>query len=195
MDPGNPSRRQFVCNSVSGISSAWLALRWPAILAAQQHAQHAAESSQPPKFEFFSPEQAVEVEAIAAQIIPTDDQPGAREARVIFFIDRVLVTLERDKQPAYRQGLKEVEQKTRDMFPGSKAFSSLNSEQQIQLLSAIEKSQFFELVRFHTIAGFLANPEYGGNYNQAGWKLIGFEREMRFQPPFGFYDAEENKAG
>lgn len=194
MNPGDPSRRQFVRNSISGISSAWLALRWPAVLAAQQHAQRAAESGQSPKFDFFSPEQAVEVEAIAAQIIPTDDKPGAREARVIFFIDRVLVTLERDKQPAYTKGLKNIEQKARDMFPGSKTFSSLSSEQQIELLSAIEKSEFFELVRFHTIVGFLANPEYGGNYNQAGWKLIGFENQMRYQPPFGYYDTEENKS-
>jgi len=195
MNQGDPSRRQFVRSSISGISSAWLSLRWPAILAAQRHAEHAAESGQSAKFEFFSAQQAVEVEAIAAQIIPTDDKPGAREARVIFFIDRVLVTLERDKQPVYTQALKDLEQKTQDMFPGSKAFSSLSSEQQIQLLTAIQKSEFFELVRFHTVVGFLANPEHGGNFNQAGWKLIGFENQMRFQPPFGYYDAEENKSG
>jgi hypothetical protein len=43
--------------------------------------------------------------------------------------------------------------------------------------------------------GFLAKPEYGGNYNRAGWKLIGFEDQMTYQPPFGYYDAEENKQG
>ncbi len=65
------SRRQFLLGSVSGLSSAWLALRWPAIVAAQEHAQRAAQSS-PAKFQFFSSQDAVEVEAIAAQVIPGD---------------------------------------------------------------------------------------------------------------------------
>ena len=38
--------------------------------------------------------------------------------------------------------------------------------------------------------GFLANPEYGGNYEQAGWKHIGFEDRFFFTPPFGFYDRD-----
>jgi len=48
-------------------------------------------------------------------------------------------------------------------------------------------------VRLHTIMGFLAKPEYGGNYNQSGWKVIGFEDQMTYKPPFGYYDAEESK--
>src|SRR2546426_8090351 len=76
MNTGNSSRRQFLLGSVSGLSSAWLAVRWPAILAAQEHAQRAAESGQPAQFQFFSPQEAVEIEAVAAQIIPSDDAPG-----------------------------------------------------------------------------------------------------------------------
>jgi gluconate 2-dehydrogenase gamma chain len=106
---GEASRRQFLLGSVSGLSSAWLALRWPAILAAQEHAQRTAASGQPAQFQFFSAEEAVEFEAVAAQIIPSDDTPGAREARVIYFIDRVLATFDRDKQPAYTQGLKDLQ--------------------------------------------------------------------------------------
>jgi len=193
MNPGNASRRQFLLGSASGLSSAWLALRWPGILAAQAHAQHAAESGQPASFQFFSPEEAVEIEAVAAQIIPSDDAPGAREARVVYFIDHVLVTFDRDKQPAYTQGLKDLQHKTVELFPGTKRFSSLTSPQQIQLLTAIEKTEFFELVRVHTIMGYLSRPEYGGNHDQAGWKLIGFQDEMTFDPPFGYYDSEYNK--
>jgi len=70
------SRRQFLLGSVSGLSSAWLALRWPAILAAQEHAHRAATSGQPAQFRFFSPEEAAEIEAVAAQIIPSDDAPS-----------------------------------------------------------------------------------------------------------------------
>ena len=190
MNIGEASRRQFLLGSVSGLSSAWLALRWPAILAAQEHAQRAAASGQPAQLQFFSPEQAVEIEAVAAQIIPSDDAPGAREARVIHFIDRVLFTFDSDKQPAYTQGLKDLRQRTQVLFPSVNRFSSLTSAQQIQVLTAIERSDFFELVRQHTIIGFLAKPSYGGNQKQIGWKVIGFEDRMTNAPPFGYYDRE-----
>jgi gluconate 2-dehydrogenase gamma chain len=189
MNIGEASRRQFLLGSVSGLSSAWLASRWPAILAAQEHAQN-AESGRPAQFQFFSPEEAVEVEAMAAQIIPSGDTPGAQEARVIYFIDRVLITFDRDKQPAYTQGLKDLRQRTQVLFPSVNRFSSLTPAQQIQVLTAIEKTDFFELVRLHTIMGFLAKPEYGGNHDQVGWKLIGFEDRMTYVPPFGYYDRE-----
>ena len=33
---------------------------------------------------------------------------------------------------------------------------------------------FFNLLLAHTIAGFFADPVYGGNRDMVGWKLIGF---------------------
>ena len=159
------SRRVFLIRSCSGISSAWLASHLPDILAAHEHAHRAAQISPPRKLEFFSPEQAAEVEAVAAQIIPSDGSPGAREARVIYFIDRALTTFDRDKQKQYNKGLKELQAKVRKLFPPAKKFSAMSEPQQVKLLKEIEKTEFFELVRVHTIVGFLANPEYGGNYN------------------------------
>ena len=189
----NNSRRQFLIHSATGLGGAWLSLHWPAILAAQNHAREAANSPTAPAFQFLSLEQAAEVEAAAAQIIPADDTPGAREARVIYFIDRALVTFDKDKQPAYLQGIRELQAKTRELFPQAKSFAELSSPQQIEVLHAIEKTDFFELLRLHTIMGFFARPEYGGNYEQVGWKLIGMEDEMTYEPPFGYYDAEYNK--
>jgi gluconate 2-dehydrogenase gamma chain len=130
---------------------------------------------------------------MAAQIIPSGDIPGAQEARVIYFIDRVLVTFDRDKQPAYTQGLKDLRQRAQVLFPSVNRFSSLTPAQQIQVLTAIEKTDFFELVRLHTIMGFLAKPGYGGNHDQVGWKLIGFEDRMTYAAPFGYYDREFGK--
>jgi len=192
MDADN-TRRRFLLSSALGLSSAWLALRWPAIVAAQQHAQRSGKSGQSASFEFFAPQDALEIEAVAAQIIPSDDAPGAREARVIYFIDRALMTFDVDKQLAYTQGLEDLQQKTLELFPVAGGFSSLSSAQQIQLLTGIEHSGFFELVRLHTIMGYLSHPDYGGNHNQAGWKLIGFEDKMTYAPPFGYYDTEYNK--
>ena len=190
MNNGSGTRRRFLIRSGAGLSSAWLTLHWPAVLAAQDHAHRAAESPVPAPLQFFSAEQAAEIEAVTAQVIPTDDTPGAREAQVVHFIDRALITFDRDKQPAYTQGLKDLENKTKSLFPQADKFSSLSQAQQVQLLEAIEQTEFFELLRVHTIIGFLARPDYGGNHGEVGWKLIGFENKGVYSPPFGYYDAE-----
>jgi gluconate 2-dehydrogenase gamma chain len=189
MKKSGASRRSFL----AGSASAWLAASWPGIVAAQKHAQGVAQSGAPGKLEFFSAEQAAAVEAVTAQIIPSDETPGAREARTVHFIDRALATFERDKQAAYAEGLLDLEAKARDVSGGSGKFSSLTSAQQIQALTAIEKTPFFALVRMHTVVGFFANPEYGGNESKIGWKLMGFEDKFNYQPPFGYYDANYKK--
>jgi gluconate 2-dehydrogenase gamma chain len=109
---------------------------------------------------------------------------------VIYFIDRALATFESDRRDLYIQGLKELQMKTEELFPPVSRFSELTGEQQIAVLRAVEKTAFFEVVRLHTIAGFLANPEYGGNYDKVGWKLIGFDDKYAYEPPFGFYDRD-----
>ena len=126
---------------------------------------------------------------MASHIIPTDDTPGAREARVLYFIDRALVTFERSRQPDYVQGLADLQAQTRQLVPSASRFSALTSAQQIQVLTAMEKSPFFNLVRTHTISGFFASPVHGGNAGKVGWKLVGYDDSLNFKPPFGYYDA------
>lgn len=188
------SRRSFLAGSATGLSSAWFASHWSGILAAQEHAQRVARSGQPGKFEFFSPEQAAEVESVAAQIIPRDETPGAREAGCVYFIDRALTTFDRERQAVYTQGLGSLQAKTRELFPSASKFSGLTSVQQIQVLKAIETTPFFAQVRVHTITGFVANAEYGGNQDKIGWNLIGFEGKFHYEPPFGYYDRESKSA-
>jgi gluconate 2-dehydrogenase gamma chain len=190
MDDQDISRRNFMIKSGASLGAAWLLSRLPEIEAAQEHAHHAALAQAPAKFEFFTPEQSVEVEAIAEQILPTDSTPGAREARVVYFIDRALATFAAVDRVLFVEGLKDLQKKTRKRFGKATKFSSLNSSQQTELLKGIEKGEFFELIRTMTILGMFSNPEYGGNYNQIGWKLLGFEDQFHFKSPFGFYDAE-----
>ena len=128
---------------------------------------------------------------------PRSFPPTIRRARtrpaVVYFIDRALMTFLRGSQPVYTQGLKDLQAKTKELFPSAGRFSALTSAQQIQLLTAIEKTPFFTTVRTHTITGMFASPTHGGNYNKAGWKLIGFEDTLNFKPPFGYYDATAAK--
>jgi gluconate 2-dehydrogenase gamma chain len=189
MSTQGKSRRAFLVESLSGVGAAWVAANHTGILATHEYVLEAAQSGQPVKFAFLTPEQAAEVEAMTAQIIPTDSTPGAREARVVQFIDRALVTFEKGRQPAYTQGLKDLQAKTKELFPSASMFSTLTSDQQIQALKAIEETPFFNLVRTHTITGFFASPAHGGNYNKIGWKLVSYDDSLNFKPPFGYYDA------
>jgi gluconate 2-dehydrogenase gamma chain len=160
------------------------------IAAAQQHAHEAVQSSTPPPLQTLDPVMAAEIDVITSQIVPSTDGPGAHEAGVVYFIDRALTTFDADLREAYRTGMAEVEKKRREMFPNSANIAALANDQQIQLIHAIEATDFFELVRTHTLYGLLGNPSYGGNRDRIGWKLIDFEDRMAFQPPFGYYDAQ-----
>ena len=77
---------------------------------------------------------------------------------------------------------------------GVARFSALSPAQQIEALRSIEKTPFFNAIRTHTVIGFFANPEYGGNDGKVGWKLIGFDDAFHFKPPFGSYDRDAHKA-
>lgn len=165
---------------------------WADLVSAQEHAAHAVQASVPPHFETLDRATAPEIEAIASQIIPGGDSPGAREAGVIYFIDRALSTFAADQREAYRTGMAGVQEKRKALFPASTSIAGLTAEQQIELVRSIEKTEFFELLRTHTVLGFLGNPSYGGNRGKAGWKLIGFDDRMVFEPPFGYYDAQDH---
>jgi gluconate 2-dehydrogenase gamma chain len=199
------SRRTFLLRASAGVSAAWVSANWPALLSAAKHAHNAAKAAEPPKLEFFTPEQAIEIDAISARIIPTDEMPGAREAGVVYFIDRGLATFAADEQKTYREGLPEFQARVSEMFPNVAKFSASMPEQQDEVLHSFDENarstrrpfrarpgaqNFFETLRQHTISGFLIDPDYGGNDSGAGWKVIGREREHMFQAPFGYYDKD-----
>lgn len=184
------SRRSFLLASVTGVPAAWVAANYPGILAAQEHVRLAVKAGQAPPLTFFTEAQAAEVEAMAAQIIPTDESPGAREAHCLYFIDRALSGFARSSQPQYTKGLQDLQAKTQELYPGTDKFSALTSGQQIKVMTAIEKTPFFRTVRTHTVIGFFSRPVHGGNADKVGWKLIGYDDSLNFKPPFGYYDAQ-----
>ena len=116
---------------------------------------------------------------------------SAREARVINFIDRALTTFAKNSQAAYTKGIDELQAQTKQLFPTATKFSALTGPQQIQVLTAMEKTPFFNTVRTHTIIGFFASPVHGGNQDKIGWKLIGYDDSLNHRPPFGYYDAQD----
>ncbi len=185
--PSSPiSRREWTLATLGLAAPAEVAEAW-------QHAHQAAGAARPAKLETLSADEAREIEAIASRIIPSDGTPGAREAGVIYFIDRALGTWQAEHRDTYRKGMAEVQSLRERMFPGSSAIAALSGSDQDRLVAAFEKTPFFELLRTHTAFGFLGSPVHGGNRDGVGWTHIGFEDKASFSPPFGFYDAQAMK--
>lgn len=133
---------------------------------------------------FFSEEQGRTAEAICEQIIPTDQDPGAVWAGVVNYIDRQLLGPYRYLQESYRQGIAGVDETSVAMF--GKRFADLPDEQQIEVLTAMEKDEapgdtwkehsarsFFNLMVDHTMQGFYGSPRHGGNRDYVSWEMLG----------------------
>jgi len=148
------------------------------------HAVHAQ------AFEHLSPADAVDVEAACAEIIPTDDTPGAREAKVVYFIDKALGTFAKNQRDVWLKGVQELRARADKRHPGTKSFAALPTADRIAVIASLEKDKhpFFDELRGATVAGMFANPDYGGNQGKVGWKLIGFEDRYSWAAPFGWYD-------
>ena len=194
MSPKSPARRQFLSGGASITSAAFLSLNWADIAAAAQQADHMAHMAEstaaPVGFTTLTPAEATEVEAIASQIIPSGESPGAREAGVVYFIDRALGTFLASELPALRRGLEDFQRNFAAHSSTGKPFSAVGPAYQRAWLHEVEATPFFNSVRRLTLVGLIALPKYGGNRNKLGWKLIGFEDRHFWQPPFGHYDAD-----
>jgi Gluconate 2-dehydrogenase subunit 3 len=184
------SRRSFLL-STGGIAGAtWLTLNWPDIAAAAHHAEQTAAPGVSAAFKFLTPTEAAQVEAISAQIIPSGTTAGAREARVVHFIDYALTAVFPYVAPEFRELLTDFQKTYEAQHPGAGGFAAASADQQIAHLRSIESTAFFSRIRFLTVLGFLASPRYGGNANGLGWKALGFEDQHIFTPPFGYYDRD-----
>ena len=176
------------------MAAAWLTADVSKLLEAANHAVRAGRENPPPPLQFLSAAQAADLDAATAQIFPTDDTPGAHEARVVYFIDRALATWQKDQRRVFTNGLAELTKRARALTGGngsSKPFAGLSRDQQHDVIASLEKDDhpFFNTLRGATIAGMFANPEYGGNYRKIGWQLLGFNDQFSWAAPFGWYDA------
>ena len=140
---------------------------------------------------FFTAAEAQTVQAICAQLIPSDRDPGAKEAGVVNYIDIQLTRPFRRYQGTYRRGIASVDAASRCKF--GKPFVQLNSAQQIDALNAVEEKSgaFFDLILSHARQGFYGDPRHGGNRHMASWKMLG----LPFPPVRGRQHYEGSEAG
>jgi gluconate 2-dehydrogenase gamma chain len=190
MNHDDVSRRAFLQAMGGALGVSLLALNWSEVANAAHEAHMAAQIPGGATPGFLTSAEAADVEAIAAQIIPSDGTPGAREAGVIHFIDRALATFFTRMDDSFRAQLAGFQAACRARYPNAASFAALASDQQIEFLKTVDQTPFFTSMKLLTLFGMFTMPAYGGNRDGAGWKLIGFEDLHAFQPPFGYYDRD-----
>ena len=135
---------------------------------------------------FFTEDEIKLVEAIAEQIIPSDNWLGGRESGVANFLDIQLTGPYRRLQQDYRKGLAGIENTCAEKF--HRTFEDLSWEIQTTVLQEMEagtlegevwrnrfSETFFELLRSHCLQGYYGSPRHGGNKNYVSFKMIGLD--------------------
>ena len=149
----------------------------------------------PHRFNVLAQDEAETLELIADRIFPKTDTPGAVEIGAINYIDIALGGDYAALLPLYRRGIRAVNRHARAKFGGP--FRSLSDELRDTVLTAFEQgliiefknaAEFFETVRCHVLEGVFCEPQYGGNKDMIGWRLVNFPGQQ-----FGYADAYVNR--
>lgn len=160
----------------------WSGGIWAAALTARPLAALAAQQSTVPTT--LKTSEWKSVAAACEQIIPTADGYGATAANCVNFIDKLLANEERTSLPLYRQALADLDRHAQARW--QKSFAGAGADVQRECLENLEdgslqhwqaalgQQPFFEMLRFHTILGFLAAPKFGGNADFSGWRALKF---------------------
>lgn len=178
------SRREFlhrcgICTGILVLPPAWS--KMPVCPHPQSSEAGASQPAWPLEFRFFKPAQAAAVEAVADQIIPADQQPGAKWAGVVHYIDLILTSDLKDLCPAYTQGIRHLDalaQKNTGRMFAELQFTHQTSvlerlqHDQTAIMNGLSGRDFFELMRRHTLEGFFGDPKH--NRDSVGWKVLGF---------------------
>ncbi len=140
-------------------------------------------------------DQAKVIEAVTSRILPSvDGRPGAHEAGVVYFIDRSLATFNAAQKKLYADGVEDLNRRAGAKVTGTASFAALAARAAGRIAPRRSRTRrSSRRARFDTIVGTFALPTWGGNRDYAGWHMLGFEHQPRFQAPFGFYDADANR--
>jgi gluconate 2-dehydrogenase gamma chain len=143
----------------------------------------------------LTPEESKILAAVADRIFPRTETPGAVEIGAVQYIEIALAGDYAVLAPVYRRGLRAIERCAKAKF--RRAFCLLSGAQKDEVLVDFETGavpgfklavDFFEIVRCHVLEGVFCEPQYGGNSDMIGWRLVDFPGQQ-----FGYADAYINK--
>ena len=191
---GDLHNRRVFLRAAAAAGATWTIADLGHVEDALAWASRTADEKTPSQLAVLTRHEGEVIGSAAARILPSvDGRAGAREAGVIYFIDRSLFTFNVAQRELYSRGVADLDARAAGNSKAGQTFVTLTPERQDEVLREIEHTRFFEALRFDTIAGTFALPSWGGNRDYAGWHLLGMTHQARFDPPFGYYDAEVNK--
>ena len=95
------------------------------------------------------------ISAIASQMVPTTDQPGAAEVGVVVYVNSE-IRRDAELMQLYREGLADINETSRSQL--GQPFHRLAFNQRRRILQEIEESRFFSTIRQHTVEAFYGSP-------------------------------------
>ncbi|MBS1829982.1 MAG: gluconate 2-dehydrogenase subunit 3 family protein [Acidobacteria bacterium] len=114
-------------------------------------------------------------------IVPADQDPGAKEAGVVHFIDQQLAGAHKRFVGRYRTELPKLDAACRAAT--GKGLAELGLRERTAFLERVDQGEvaggaFFQLVVDHTMQGFYGAPKHGGNRDGVSWRMMGIEKMM-----------------
>jgi len=136
----------------------------------------------------FTDDEYKTVAAACERIIPKDEDPGALDANVPVYIDKMLTSPELHKmREDFLGGLDALMRRAQRMW--KKNFWEATADEQDDLIRLFRDSaadsgeaHFYDSLVVLTLEGLLGDPSYGGNKDRIGWALVGFGTS---EPPMG----------
>ena len=113
--------------------------------------------------------------AVVDCLIPADDFPGAYDAGVCDYVERLLQTDLAEHAEFFRAGIEAIDAEAFARF--DQPFAKLTATEQTATLAVIESAEpcFFEMLVNTTAEGYYSEPAQGGNRNAISWAMTGFE--------------------
>ncbi|MEW5854823.1 MAG: gluconate 2-dehydrogenase subunit 3 family protein [Myxococcota bacterium] len=174
------SRRSFLATTALGMASGCVRREGdapPPDGSVQPTAEHAEQA--------LGPRTLGILEAAMARILPSDEDPGAKEARCVEFLRTQL------EDPQLAAVKREMHLLARVLEAAAKkatggAFPALTAVEQDEILGRAAEGKLphprgfdvthaFRVLVSFTLEGFLSDPRHGGNAGGVGWKFAQFE--------------------
>lgn len=122
------------------------------------------------------------LEALSEAILPSDEGPGAAEAKVADYLERALARRSERDRARIENGLELVDSIAR--LRHEKPFGDCDGEERSEVLQQLggvphrTVRGFFSTLVGLVIEGFLCDPAHGGNHGGAGWRAVGYSPEL-----------------
>jgi hypothetical protein len=147
-------------------------------------------------FKFFNPHQAQVIEELTSLIIPRDESPGAREAGVVFEIDKTIVKNQKLKN-SYAKGI-EASHLMAKQLAGKESFLDLSQDEMMEILNmayaskslssrGVISNQYGSMLPGILLINHLIRQTIEIFYSsELGWKVVGYQGPPQWKGNLGY---------